>query len=163
MTRNRALLAMLLAGLMAGGFGWHWERVHGGGLDRGLLAKGYRSVPVLAHDYELVDVRPGDRVDVLVVYEATMRVTPAKYASTLLQNAMVLGTRRSGHLDGKGVVYLMLNPIEAQYAALAPHQGGGFRHPAKARRQGDSPDGDGGFQTTLPLRAAAARSSMASR
>ena len=123
MTRNRALLAMMVAALLAGGFGWSWERVHGGGLDRDLLAKGYRSVPMVAHDYELVDVRPGDRVDVLVVYEATVRVAPAKYASTLLQNALVLGTARSGKLDGKGVVYLMLNPIEAQYAALAPHQG----------------------------------------
>lgn len=123
MTKNRALLAMLLAALLAGVFGWRWERVFGGGLDRGMMLKGYRSVPILARDYELLDVRPGDRVDVLVVFDATTRSTPVKYSTTILQNSLVLGTTRSGKLDGKGVVYLMLNPIEAQYAALSPHQG----------------------------------------
>jgi hypothetical protein len=123
MTKNRILLAMLLAALLAGGLGWSWERVFGGGLDRGMLEKGYRSVPILAHDYELRDVRPGDRVDVLAVFDATTVQLPVKYAATLLQNVMVLGVARSGKLEGKGVIYLMLNPIEAQFAALGPHQG----------------------------------------
>ena len=118
------MTAMLLAALIAGFFGWRFERRFGGGLDRGLLATGYRSVPVLAPDYELLDVRPGDRVDVLVVFDATTpRNTSVKYSTTILQNALVLGTARSGKLEGKGVAYLGLNPIEAQYAELAPRQG----------------------------------------
>ena len=123
MTKNRALLAMLLAALVAAGFGWRWERRFGGGFEPGLLQTGYRSVAVLARDYELSGIRPGDRVDVLVVFDATTRERPVKYAATILQNAMVLGTTRTGKLDDKGVAYLMLNPIEAQFAALAPRQG----------------------------------------
>lgn len=123
MMKNHARLAMLLAALIGTGWGWRWERKFGEGLDRGLLEKGYRSVPVLAPDYELRDVRPGDRVDLLVVFDGTSRTGPVKYSTTLLQNAMVLGTARSGKNDEKGAAYLMLNPIEAQYAALAPRQG----------------------------------------
>lgn len=114
---------MLMTALLAGGVGWSRARVFGKNLDRGIMKNGYRSVALVAHDYDLLDVRPGDRVDVLVVFDAAVHITPQKFATTLLQNVMVLGTTRSGKLDGKGVVYLMLNPIEAQYAALAPHQG----------------------------------------
>jgi Flp pilus assembly protein CpaB len=123
MNRSRALLAMLLAALLAGGVGWSRARVFGKNLDRGIMANGYRSVAVLTHDYDLLDVRPGDRVDVLVVFDAAVSGAPRKFAATILQNAMVLGTTRSGKLDGKGVAYLMLNPFEAQYAALSAHQG----------------------------------------
>jgi Flp pilus assembly protein CpaB len=123
MTRNRSLTAMLLAALIAGFFGWRFERRFGGGLDRGLLASDRRSVAVLAPDYELLDVRPGDRVDLVVVFDRNTQGKTVKYAATVLQYALVLGTARSGRLEGKGVAYLALNPMEAQFAALAPRQG----------------------------------------
>jgi Flp pilus assembly protein CpaB len=122
-SRKKPLAALLLTGLLALVMGWTWERHRGGNFDRRLLADGYRSVAVPAHDYELLPLRPGDRVDVLVVFDAVANNVRKKYAATLLQNVKVLGTRRSGKLDEKGVAYLMLNPIEAQYAALGPSQG----------------------------------------
>ena len=123
MTRNRALLAMLLAALLAGGVGWSRQRAFGASRERGLMTPGSRSVALQTQDYELLDVHPGDRVDVIVIFDATTRAAVVKHAVTFLQNEMVLGTSRFGKPDGKGVVYLMLNPIEAQYAALAPRQG----------------------------------------
>ena len=123
MTRNGTLFAMLFAALLAGSLGWTWQRVFGASRERALMTNGYRSVAVQTEDYELLDVRPGDHVDVLVLFDAKTRGDIIKHAATILQNVMVLGTARSGKPDGKGVVYLNLNPMEAQYAALAPRQG----------------------------------------
>jgi Flp pilus assembly protein CpaB len=114
---------MLLTALLAGGAGWSWQRGFAASRERKLMMDGYRSVAVQTADYELLDVRPGDRVDVLVIFDASTRGAIVKHAATLLQNVTVLGTARSHKSDGKGVAYLMLNPLEAQYAALAPRQG----------------------------------------
>ncbi len=123
MRTSRALGAMLLAALLAGGAGWLRERSARRLIDRELMVDGYRAVPVVARGYELLPLRPGDRVDVLVVFDAAVRSGTRKFSATILQNAEVLGTARSGALEGKGVAYLLLNPIEAQYAALSARQG----------------------------------------
>ena len=123
MTRNKALLAMGLTALLAGGFGWRWERRFGGNFDRRLMADGRRSVAVSAANDELRGVGPGDRVDVLVVFDATTNNVPQKYSATILQNALVLGTRRPWKSGGNGVIYLSLNPMEAQFASLSARQG----------------------------------------
>jgi pilus assembly protein CpaB len=89
-------------------------------------------------------IKPSDRVDILVTFEAVMadghkeRVT-----ATILQNILVLGVgsdlgqgrtsdeekaraaaeAAQGQFSDKGVLSLALNPAEAQYLALSIKQG----------------------------------------
>ena len=68
-------------------------------------------------------LRKGDRVDVMVTFEAS--VTEGKkeikevLAATILQNVVVVNIRKADKPDGLGAVELLLNPEEAQYAALS--------------------------------------------
>lgn len=102
----------------------YWARLFGKRFDRTLMVDGYRVVSLPVREYELLDVRPGDRVDVLSIFQAAV---PGKWkqklSATLLQNVKVLGVALSGDLNGQGVLQLMLNPSEAQFATLALHQG----------------------------------------
>ncbi|MBI4056685.1 MAG: Flp pilus assembly protein CpaB [Elusimicrobia bacterium] len=105
---------------------------------------GYRG-SVLSVDHEFLQlIKPGDRVDILVTFDALMADSrKEKVTATILQNVLVLGVginlgqgmsasqaqAKKGteqNLDAfseKGVLSLALNPNEAQYLALATKQG----------------------------------------
>lgn len=101
-----------------------WSRLFARRTGRAPMADGYRAVSLPLREYELLNLKPGDRVDVLSVFDA---LTPPKrketFSATILQNVKVLGVTLSGDLDGQGVLHLMLNPTEAQLAVLALRQG----------------------------------------
>ncbi|MCX5797077.1 MAG: RcpC/CpaB family pilus assembly protein [Elusimicrobia bacterium] len=105
------------------------------GFDRRLMADRYRAVAVPVNEYGLTDLRPGDRVDVLTVFDALAPDNrKEKLAATLLQNVKVLGVDLSADRKGPGTLHLLLNPLEAQYAALAACQGELF---VALRKEGD--------------------------
>ena len=79
------------------------------------LGAGYRgvSLPLAAH--QLINVRPGDHVDVMVTFEAKLPKTgKEQVTATILQNVKVLTVDKTN-----GLLELSLNPNEAQYAVLA--------------------------------------------
>lgn len=79
------------------------------------LGAGYRgvSLPLAAH--QLVNVKPGDHVDVMVTFEAALPKTgKEQVTATILQNVKVLTVDKTN-----GLLELSLNPNEAQYAVLA--------------------------------------------
>ncbi len=108
------------------------------------IPPGYRGtiLPVEAEMKALI--KPGDRVDVLVTFEAVMADNrKEKVTATILQNVLVIavGTNmgqgmnakqfkdkaaaddKSAAFSEKSVISLALNPNEAQYLALATQQG----------------------------------------
>lgn len=91
-------------------------------------------------DSELLKlIKPGDRVDILVTFDAIMGGNKEKVTATILQNVLVLGvganlgqgmtaemvknqSKQEAALQSfsdTGVLSLALNPLEAQYLALA--------------------------------------------
>lgn len=82
-----------------------------------VLPAGYRAVAVPFPAHQLLFVEPGDRVDVLVTFSAEMgdkdKTRMEEVTATIMQNVVVLGVSRNF-----GVVQLIFNPNEAQYAAL---------------------------------------------
>jgi len=89
-------------------------------------------------------VKPGDRIDVLVTFEAMMSDNrKEKVTATILQNVLVLGVgsnlgqgmdaatagkkdkqeAASSAFSDKGLLSVALNPNEAQYLALSKQQG----------------------------------------
>ena len=108
------------------------------------IPPGYRGA-ILAVEPELkVLIKPGDRVDVLVTFDAMMDGNrKEKVTATILQNVLVIavGTNlgqamdarglkgsqekksRSASFSEKSMIGLALNPNEAQYLALAVKQG----------------------------------------
>lgn len=88
------------------------------------IADGERSVALLLPEYELRGLKPGDRVDVLDVFDTLLpNQARTKVVATVLQDVKVLDVRLTGKLDSKAVLYLQLNPVESQYAELAALQG----------------------------------------
>jgi Flp pilus assembly protein CpaB len=105
---------------------------------------GYRGA-ILTQDQEIVKlIKPGDRVDILVTFEAVMNDgRKEKVTATILQNVLVLGVgsnlgqgmdarlaqskeakeAEAAAFSDKGVLSLALNSIEAQYLALSQQQG----------------------------------------
>jgi hypothetical protein len=112
-----ALAAVLvLAGIFAGPYRRHMED------KRPELAAGYRGLVMAFPKEQLKWVRKGDSLDVLCVFDAVMakkgETYKEKVAATLLQNVKVSG------VDARnGTIVLLMNPNEAQYAALALQQG----------------------------------------
>ncbi|MBI5202324.1 MAG: Flp pilus assembly protein CpaB, partial [Elusimicrobia bacterium] len=115
--------------------------------DAGLSVKippGYRGA-ILPIDSDLQKLlKPGDRVDILVTFDAKMQdSSKEKVTATILQNVLVLGVganlgqgltakefqqktggeQNSAAFSEKGFLSLALNPNEAQYLALALNQG----------------------------------------
>lgn len=79
------------------------------------LESGYRSVtlPVAAH--QLANIKAGDRIDLMVTFEATMaKGQKEMVTATILQYVKVLSADK-----GAGLLELALYPNEAQYAVLA--------------------------------------------
>lgn len=91
------------------------------------IPAGYRAVALPLPGTQLAFVKKGDRVDVLVEFEALMDVkggdAKEKVVATILQNVVVADVKRPEKLDQIGAVELLLNPNEAQYAALSLEQG----------------------------------------
>jgi len=92
------------------------------------LVKGYRGTSVTVTGDQLLFIKKGDRVDVLVTFDARMedkdgKERKEKITSTFLQNVVVINVYKPAKVSETGAVELLLNPVEAQYAALAIAQG----------------------------------------
>lgn len=84
---------------------------------------GERAVAVSMDDDQLLGVKPGDRVDLISVFDMiNAQGAREKTAATILQNVRVLGVVTTKDLHAKGVLTLELNPVEAQYALLGQRQ-----------------------------------------
>jgi Flp pilus assembly protein CpaB len=78
---------------------------------------GYRATVVPADKAEFLFIKPGDRLDMLVTFDAQMKDnSKEKVTASILQNVLVLDTVCKG---GVYAVVLALNPNEAQYAMLS--------------------------------------------
>lgn len=96
----------------------------GRAFDRRLMADGYRTMALPVRERELLNLRPGDYVDILSTFDAAMKGgVKEKITATLMQHVKVVGVVKSGDLEGRGALYLLFNPNESQYAALAIYQG----------------------------------------
>lgn len=85
---------------------------------------GYRGYTLTLPGYQLAFLNKGDRVDMVVTFEAQMEdKTKEKVTATILQNVLIAGVRAPAKLEDSGVVELVVNPNEGQYAALAVQQG----------------------------------------
>ncbi|HNT98218.1 MAG TPA: RcpC/CpaB family pilus assembly protein [Elusimicrobiales bacterium] len=90
----------------------------------GSVAQGYRGAAITVGWDQLLYVKKGDRVDVLVTFDALMKDDrKEKVTATILQNVVVLNVMKPAKREGAGVIELLLNPNEAQYAALSVAQG----------------------------------------
>ena len=92
------------------------------------LVKGYRGTTLPVGGDQALYLKKGDRVDVLVTFDAKTQdkgkqERKEKITATILQNVVVLNVRRPEKVDDLGAVELLLNPVEAQYAALSIAQG----------------------------------------
>jgi hypothetical protein len=92
------------------------------------LVKGYRGTTIPVAGHQLLFLKKGDRVDVLVTFDAKMvdkdkKERKEKITASILQNVVVINVAKPAKLDESGVVELLLNPNEAQYAALSTSQG----------------------------------------
>ena len=120
--RTMAALAVILvlAGVFFGPYRRHMED------RRPALAAGYRGLILQFPKDQLQWVKKGDALDVICVFDAIMgpkkggapETTKEKVAATLLQNVKVAGVNAR-----KGTIVLLVNPNEAQYAALSLSQG----------------------------------------
>ncbi len=90
------------------------------------LVAGYRGAVIPLPVDQLLYVKKGDRVDVLVTFDAVMGkkggTTKEKVTATILQNIMVLNVHRPENKEVPGAIELMCNPVEAQYVALSVAQ-----------------------------------------
>ena len=78
---------------------------------------GYRATVVPAEKAELLFIKPGDRLDMLVTFDAVMKDDrKEKVTASILQNVLVLDTAIK---DGVCAGVVALNPNEAQYAMLS--------------------------------------------
>lgn len=108
------------------------------------IPPGYRGAIVPVHADLLKLVKPGDRVDVLVTFDALMADNrKEKVTATILQNVLVLGVgqdlgqglsakqfqakasaeQQIAAFQENGILSVALNPNEVQYLALAQKQG----------------------------------------
>lgn len=90
--------------------------------DGSRLINGDRAVAVSVDESQLLNLRDGDHVDLIAVFDANSAQGSDRLAATLIQNVEVLGVDKTDDRPGKGVLQLRLNPTEAQFAALAVRQ-----------------------------------------
>lgn len=92
--------------------------------DKALLTDGKRAVKVPFQEDQLLDLRNGDRIDVLVVFDAAFAGgIRRRLSATLLQNVKIIGVAHADDAACRGVLTLLLNPTEAQFAVLAAREG----------------------------------------
>jgi hypothetical protein len=85
---------------------------------------GYRGATINLKTEKIGSLRPGDRIDVLVTFDAMMNdKSMQKVTATILQNVLVLDVLRGPAPEAVGAVKLALNSVEAEYNALAAYQG----------------------------------------
>lgn len=88
------------------------------------ILPGYRGVSLGLSGSQALFIAKGDRVDMLVTFDAIMaNDTKEKVTATILQNVLVTGVKKPAAPGEIGVVQLLCNPNEAQYAALSLAQG----------------------------------------
>ncbi|MHB0996729.1 MAG: RcpC/CpaB family pilus assembly protein [Elusimicrobiales bacterium] len=88
------------------------------------ILPGYRGVSLPLSGSQALFVEKGDRVDMLVTFDAVMAGDAReKVTATILQNVLVTAVRKPAAGE-PGVVQLLCNPNEAQYAALSLAQAG---------------------------------------
>lgn len=89
------------------------------------LLPGYRGVSLKVSGSQVMFLESGDRADMLVTFDAIMGSgDKEKVTATILQNVLVVKVFRPASPSGSGVVQLLCNPVEAQYAALSHSQAG---------------------------------------
>lgn len=92
--------------------------------DKQGLYAGYRAIAIPMSGYKLAFLEKGGRVDVMVTFDAIMKGgKKEKVTATILQNVVVVNVQKPAKLEETGVVELLLNPNETQYAALSFYQG----------------------------------------
>ncbi|HXS99862.1 MAG TPA: RcpC/CpaB family pilus assembly protein [Elusimicrobiota bacterium] len=91
--------------------------------DPDVLQSGYRGMALSLPGDQASFVKKGDRVDVLVTFDAVTKTGKEKVTATILQNVLVLEAVKPAKIEERGVVELELNPNEAQYLALGIKQG----------------------------------------
>lgn len=81
------------------------------------MPAGYRALTLPFAAHQLLFVKPGDRVDILVTFNAELgekeKARREDMTATIMQNVIVLAVSQPA-----GVAQFMFNPNEAQYAAL---------------------------------------------
>lgn len=88
------------------------------------LVSGYRGITLPMSGADIAFLKKGDRVDVLVTFDAVMTdKAKDKMTATILQNVLVINVQKPAKLEEKGAVEILVNPNEAQYAALGQKQG----------------------------------------
>lgn len=84
------------------------------------IMPGYRGVSLPVSGSQALFLEKGDRVDMLVTFEAVMGGdVKEKVTATILQNVLVTGVLKPVSAGETGVLQLLCNPNEAQYAALS--------------------------------------------
>ena len=88
------------------------------------LVPGYRGTAIPVPGDQLLYVKKGDRVDVLVTFDTmTRKDLKEKVTATILQNVIVINVKRAENVKDMGAIELLCNPNEAQYLALSEAQG----------------------------------------
>jgi hypothetical protein len=88
------------------------------------LYEGYRGTSLPVPGHQLAFVKKGDHVDVLVTFEAKMTDNHMeKVTATIIQNVLVVDVLKPAKPDERGTIQVLLNPNEAQYAALSENEG----------------------------------------
>ena len=114
--KTNVMIGLIIALLAAAGL---FGRLRSAQYCAPALAAGYRGLILQMPGSELAWVKKGDSLDVISVFDAIMAGgSKEKIAATLLQNVKVAGVNARS-----GTIVLLVNPNEAQYAALAKVQG----------------------------------------
>ncbi len=88
------------------------------------ILPGYRGVTLPVSGSQALFLKPGDRADMLVTFEAIMAGdVKEKVTATILQNVLITRVEKPEVPDGAGAVQMLVNPVEAQYASLSLAQG----------------------------------------
>ena len=88
------------------------------------LFTGYRGVSLSLPGHQVAFLKKGDYVDVMVTFDAKMAdKRKEKVTATILQNVRVVEVLKPAKTEERGTVQILLNPNEAQYAALSDAQG----------------------------------------
>jgi len=87
------------------------------------ILAGYRTITLPMKGTSIAFLKKGDRVDVLVTFDAVLKDGKEKVTATILQNVLVRNVQKAPDLMATGAVELIVNPNEAQYAELGEKQG----------------------------------------
>ncbi len=84
------------------------------------ILPGYRGVSLKVAGSQAMFMESGERAEVLLTFDTVMGSgSKEKVPATILQNVLIVKVFRPASPSGSGVVQLLCNPNEAQYAALS--------------------------------------------